>query len=156
MGAPDPASTLASHARRLSATRIVDLLAADPARVSGLSLRVGPIHASFARQRYDRVVTGEGEPAVDLPHHPASLLDRRGVQSPCRQVCGGTHTLDPLSERCCLVTPGHGSPARSFVRHQLGVHNLRARGGVHGCQLHPRGFREARGELGLVGPASIG
>ena len=54
MGAPDPASTLLPHARRLSATRIADLLAADPARVSELSLRVGPIHASFARQRYDR------------------------------------------------------------------------------------------------------
>src|SRR5690606_12041004 len=53
VGAPDPASTLASHARRLSATRIADLLAADPARVSDLSMRVGPIHASFARQRYD-------------------------------------------------------------------------------------------------------
>ena len=40
------------------AARVVDiplsqLIAADPRRVSDYALRVGPIHASFARQRYD-------------------------------------------------------------------------------------------------------
>ncbi len=54
MAAPDPSASLLPHARRLSSSRIADLLASDPSRVSELSLRVGPIHASFARQRYDR------------------------------------------------------------------------------------------------------
>ena len=52
--APDLAAALAPHAGRLSGTRIRDLLAADPARAGDFSLRVGPIHASFARQLYDR------------------------------------------------------------------------------------------------------
>ena len=52
--APDLVAALAPHAARLSGTRIADLLAGDPGRASDFSLRVGPIHASFARQRYDR------------------------------------------------------------------------------------------------------
>ena len=54
-GVPDLHAALAPHARRLSGTRITDLLAADPARAADFALRVGPIHASFARQRYDRL-----------------------------------------------------------------------------------------------------
>ena len=52
--AKDLAATLAPHARRLSGTRIADLVSADPARVADLSVRVGPVHACLARQRYDR------------------------------------------------------------------------------------------------------
>ena len=54
MTAPDPSAPLLPHARRLASSRIADLLASEPGRVSELALRVGPIHASFARQRYDR------------------------------------------------------------------------------------------------------
>ncbi|MCD9046150.1 glucose-6-phosphate isomerase [Luteimonas sp. MHLX1A] len=44
---------LAPHARRLADTRIAGLVGADPARATALSLRVGPLYANFARQRFD-------------------------------------------------------------------------------------------------------
>jgi glucose-6-phosphate isomerase len=45
---------LAEQAARLVDARIPDLVAADPARSHGFALRVGPLYANFARQRYDR------------------------------------------------------------------------------------------------------
>ena len=53
MTASAPIQQLRAHAARLSATPIDALCAADPARASALALRVGPLYANFARQRYD-------------------------------------------------------------------------------------------------------
>ncbi|KAF1684836.1 glucose-6-phosphate isomerase [Pseudoxanthomonas broegbernensis] len=44
---------LQSHAQRLSGTGIAQLLEAEPGRVREQALRVGPLYATFARQRYD-------------------------------------------------------------------------------------------------------
>ena len=45
---------LSEQAARLVDARIPALLAADPARSHDFALRVGPLYANFARQRYDR------------------------------------------------------------------------------------------------------
>jgi len=45
---------LDAHAERLAKTPLRELIAADPARADGFALRVGPLYASFARQRLDR------------------------------------------------------------------------------------------------------
>jgi len=45
--------TLTSHAARLRETGIPHLLASEPGRVDAHALRVGPLYANFARQRYD-------------------------------------------------------------------------------------------------------
>lgn len=45
---------LDAHAQRLAEASLRDLIAADPARAGDLALRVGPLYASFARQRIDR------------------------------------------------------------------------------------------------------
>jgi len=45
--------SLQSHAARLSGASIPGLLKDEPGRVDGHALRVGPIYATFARQRYD-------------------------------------------------------------------------------------------------------
>lgn len=45
---------LGPHAARLIHTPIAQVLAADPERSAGFSLRVGPLYATFARQKYDR------------------------------------------------------------------------------------------------------
>ena len=45
---------LGPHAARLIHNPIAHVLAADHERCSGFSLRVGPIYANFARQKYDR------------------------------------------------------------------------------------------------------
>ncbi len=46
--------TLSAHAARLQGASLSQLITADPARASEFSLRVGPLYANFARQRYDR------------------------------------------------------------------------------------------------------
>jgi len=51
----DPAwQALSGHAARLVEARIDALVAADPARSHDFALRLGPLYANFARQRYDR------------------------------------------------------------------------------------------------------
>jgi glucose-6-phosphate isomerase len=45
---------LDAHAQRLAATPLRDLVADDPERAGDFALRVGPLYASFARQRLDR------------------------------------------------------------------------------------------------------
>ena len=46
--------TLRAHAARLRSTPLRQLIAQDTARATDFALRVGPIYANFARQRYDR------------------------------------------------------------------------------------------------------
>jgi len=42
------------HAERLSSTSTADLVRDDPGRATDFAIRVGPVYASFARQRFDR------------------------------------------------------------------------------------------------------
>ncbi len=46
------------QAERMLGLRLQDVAAADPARANAYSLRVGPLYASFARQRVDDEATG--------------------------------------------------------------------------------------------------
>jgi glucose-6-phosphate isomerase len=51
----DPSwQTLSQHAARHYDISLRDLIAGDPQRPNDFSLRVGPLYANFARQRYDR------------------------------------------------------------------------------------------------------
>lgn len=50
---------LRKHATRLGGKPLQGLIAADPARASDFALRVGPLYANFARQRYDRAALEE-------------------------------------------------------------------------------------------------
>lgn len=63
---------LGEHARRLSATTLPRLLADDPARAADFALRVGSLHANFARQRYDRA-------AIDALFAIAARADLAGA-----------------------------------------------------------------------------
>jgi len=47
-------ASLSAEAARLAHLSLTDLAAADPARATDFSLRVGPLYANFARQRIDR------------------------------------------------------------------------------------------------------
>lgn len=51
---PDRLSSLRAEAARVLDRPLRTLIADDPERVRDFALRVGPLHASFARQRYDR------------------------------------------------------------------------------------------------------
>ncbi|GAB1595879.1 glucose-6-phosphate isomerase [Lysobacter claricitrinus] len=54
MSIVDRLSPLRAEAARVTRTPLRDLVTDDPERARDFTLRVGPIHASFARQRYDR------------------------------------------------------------------------------------------------------
>ncbi|TZF90567.1 glucose-6-phosphate isomerase [Cognatilysobacter lacus] len=54
MSIADRLSPLRAEAARVMQTSLRTLVADDPDRARDFALRVGPIHASFARQRYDR------------------------------------------------------------------------------------------------------
>ena len=47
-------ATLDAHAQRLADAPLRELIAGDPGRANDFALRVGPLYASFARQRLDR------------------------------------------------------------------------------------------------------
>ncbi|MEO6155744.1 MAG: glucose-6-phosphate isomerase [Thermomonas sp.] len=47
-------ASLEAHAARLTGSTISNLIDDDPRRANEFALRVGPLYASFARQRYDR------------------------------------------------------------------------------------------------------
>jgi len=98
---------LSSHARRLAATPLPALITADPARADDFALRVGPLYASFARQRYDRQALtalfalaeradladalrrlADGEPVNATEHRPALHTALRGdvAQAPAARA----------------------------------------------------------------------
>jgi glucose-6-phosphate isomerase len=92
---------LEAQARRLAAVDLQSMLQADPARTSDFALRVGPLYANFARQRYDRVALDalfdqlaavggtarlrslfDGEPVNPTEGRPALHTSLRGDLSP--------------------------------------------------------------------------
>lgn len=69
---------LAAEAARLGGCRIADLVEQDPARAGDFSLRVGPLFASFARQRFDRAtldVLLDAAEAAGVPQALRALAD---------------------------------------------------------------------------------
>ena len=82
---------LDDEARRLANTDIATLIAADSARAGELALRVGPLYANFARQRYDRE-------ALDALFGIAAQADLRGAM---RRLLDG-EIVNPTEGRAAL------------------------------------------------------
>lgn len=91
---------LHEHARRLSATTLPRLLAEDPARASEFALRVGPLYANFARQRYDRA-------ALDVMFGVAERADLAGAM---RRLFDG-ETVNATESRAALHSALRGNAA---------------------------------------------
>ncbi|MGY0505371.1 glucose-6-phosphate isomerase [Luteimonas sp. e5] len=73
---------LDEHAARLAEVPLARLLAEDPARAGDFALRVGPLYANFARQRYDREALGalfEFARDADFPDALRRLADGEAV-----------------------------------------------------------------------------
>ena len=73
-----------AHARRLADASLRDLIAGDPARAGDFALRVGPLYASFARQRLDRDALAalfDFARERDFPGALRSLFDGEPVNS---------------------------------------------------------------------------
>ncbi|MFD0737929.1 glucose-6-phosphate isomerase [Lysobacter koreensis] len=84
MDAADRIELLRAHAARLAGSRIAELIEADPARASDFALRVGPIYATFARQRYDREALAAGFgmlEAIGAPARLRALVDGEAVNA---------------------------------------------------------------------------
>ena len=98
---------LRAHAARSGGTSISTLVADDPARATDFALRVGPLYASFARQRYDRE-------AVDALF---ALADAADVRGRLRALFDG-EVVNPTEQRAALHTAlrsalSETSPARA-------------------------------------------
>ena len=95
-------ATLRTHAERLSTTAVSSLVGMDAARAASLSLRVGPLYANFARQRYDAQ-------ALDALFAMAERSDLAGAM---RRLLDGD-TVNVTEGRAALHTAlrGDGSDA---------------------------------------------
>ena len=136
---------LDAHALRLAGTSLAALIEADPARARDFALRVGPLYANFARQRYDRI-------ALDALFALAAEADLAGAMQ--RQLDGeivnstegraALHTA--LRGGLSLAAAGpHAQARRTRERIQALVASLQASAvtdvvsvGIGGSDLGPR------------------
>src|SRR5690606_12341952 len=98
---------LLEHAGRLSGVRIADLVAADPDRARATALRVGPVYASFARQRLDAPALAALEALaahVRMPLAMRALVDGAPANEPESRPALHTALRSPV---------GHGPVARA-------------------------------------------
>ena len=97
-------ATLRSHATRLADTPVPRLLKDDPARATSLSLRVGGIHANFARQRYD-------DAAIDALFALAEAADFSGAM---RRLLDG-ETVNATEGRAALHSALRGDSSSAAL-----------------------------------------
>ena len=112
---------LDAHARRLAGASLPDLIDDDPRRARDFSLRVGPLYANFARQRYDRL-------ALDALF---ALADARDLAGAMRRLLDGD-IVNPTEGRAALHTALRGdasdAPAARDARRQALDAQWRMRG----------------------------
>ncbi|MDQ3039983.1 MAG: glucose-6-phosphate isomerase [Pseudomonadota bacterium] len=111
-----PLAGLDAHAQRLAGTTLASMIEGDPARAQAFSLRVGPLYANFARQRYDRA-------AVDALFNIADRLDLSGAMR--RQLDGDI--VNPTEGRAALHTALRGQSSSSKVAGDAHAQALAAR-----------------------------
>ena len=101
MSIADRLSPLRAEAARMESIPLRDLIADDPDRSRDFSLRIGPIHASFARQRYDRraldVLFALGE-SLDFDGRLAALFAGEHVNATERRPALHTALRSGLSD----------------------------------------------------------
>jgi glucose-6-phosphate isomerase len=107
---------LDAHAQRLAGTSLASLIEDDPARARDFSLRVGPLYANFARQRYDRM-------ALDALFEVAHA---RGLAAAMRaQLDGGI--VNPTEGRAALHTALRGRSSEAAAARDAHAQALAAR-----------------------------
>lgn len=120
MQTADRLSTLRAEAARLSSTPLRSLVADDPDRVRDFELDVGPIHASFARQRYDRQALQAFfglAGAFDFPGRLRALFD-------------GAH-VNPTEDRPALHTALRSDLSTAAFAHGAHAQAREARGAMN-------------------------
>ena len=111
-----PLAGLDAHAQRLAGTSLASLIEDDPARARDFSLRVGPLYANFARQRYDRL-------ALDAMFEAAGEAD---LASAMRAQFDG-RIVNPTEGRAALHTALRGRNSDSQAAREAQAQALAAR-----------------------------
>ncbi|MDH5834031.1 glucose-6-phosphate isomerase [Luteimonas kalidii] len=109
-------ATLRSHAARLADTPVVRLLQDDPERARALSLRVGPLYANFARQRYDGA-------ALDALY---ALADQAGFAAAMRRLLDG-ETVNATEGRAALHSALRGNASAAPFSRECSAQAAQAR-----------------------------
>ncbi len=109
-------ASLEAEAARLAGSSIPGLIADDPQRASDFALRVGPIYASFARQRYDRQ-------ALDVLF---AIADDVALPAAMRRLVDG-EAVNPTEGRAALHTALRGEASQSSVARDAHALALAAR-----------------------------
>jgi len=97
-------ATLRTHAQRLSSAPVSRLVEGDSERARSMSLRVGPIYANFARQRYDAQ-------ALDALFELARRCDLAGAM---RRLLDG-ETVNATEQRAALHTALRGGASQAPI-----------------------------------------
>nr|WP_277874201.1 glucose-6-phosphate isomerase [Luteimonas cucumeris] len=110
-----------AHAARLEDTPLSRMAAEDPARPRDLALRVGPLYANFARQRYDRE-------ALECLFAFADAADLEGA---LRKLFAGM-PVNATEGRAALHTALRGDPSGNAVAGDAHAQALQARTRMRG------------------------
>lgn len=140
-------SALRAHAARLADTSLKQLIADDPARASDYALRVGPLYANFARQRYDRAALDAlfalAEDA-QVTTAVRALFDGVVVNSTEGRAALHTALRSDLSQTP-VARAAHGEAMAALTRMRALVATLQSSGvtdivsvGIGGSDLGPR------------------
>ena len=148
--------SLSRHAARLIDTPLRELIAADGARSGDLALRVGPVYASFARQRIDRAALEalfELARVAQVGQALRALFDGEPVNSSEARPALNTALRGDLG-RGPVVAAARAQVLAAQQRMQQLVARLQASGvtdvinvGIGGSDLGPRLAVEALGDF---------
>lgn len=131
-------ATLRSHAARLADTPVARLLQDEPERARALSLRVGPLYANFARQRYDGA-------ALDALY---ALADDAGFAPAMRRLLDG-ETVNATEGRAALHSALRGDASTAPFARECSAQAAQAR-------VRMRALVEAVVASGVTDVVSVG
>ncbi len=138
---------LRAHAARLGSTSLTALIAADPARANDFALRVGPIYANFARQRYDRAALADLFAQAQRAGAPAAVRALfEGAQVNSTECRAALHTaLRGNLVQAPAAAAAHGEAVTALARMRELVEALQDSNvsdvvsvGIGGSDLGPR------------------
>lgn len=112
---------LEAEAARLAGSTISTLLADDPQRAKAFALRLGPLYANFARQRYDRQ-------ALDALF---AIAEDAGLPAAMQRLIDG-EVVNPTENRAALHTALRSDASDIAVARDAHMHALAARSRMRG------------------------
>jgi len=136
-----------ADAARLGDTPLQELIGADPARAHDFALRIGPLYANFARQRYDRAALADlfaFAEAADLSGALKKLFDGAPVNATEGRAALHTALRSDLSDTS-VARDAHAEAGKVRIRMRALIEALAASDvtdivsvGIGGSDLGPR------------------